>query len=1031
MPDIFDQRANKSTDIFEQRAKSPEKDIFDKRAKKVTTKRQPINPVLRAAPESGFVEGLKESSLGRLLGKPVTRPSLISPRSEKFRFKAGAFAGDIPAMAAGGALGLLAGGPVGGAAVGGAGAFMFPELIKQLRSYVDKAPKEGLLEKIGDIADIPLEVGKQGIVGALTGLAGRFAPLLKGSPVLAKLLKTKAGQEAVKGGAELATMTGAQAALSGEVPSAEDLIDNALLLGAYKAAGAGIGATRRLAGKKPIPRATPETAKAEIAKVKKTAKKLPFVEKFQKEQKHFDTLREVIGKKNERLVTTQEKWNKAFNKSDAKDKFTNKQYEDATYYAQKTPNPEVKGDNFKALRERVPESLRKVIDKDLNEHFKTTLKERNKNKYLKKVIPREAVVDRYLPGLYENPEKFNTVSAKVKTKDPFTSQKQFLNYHDALVEGGLKPRFKNIRKIINAYDQIVAKEFAAADMLEEIQKIEKDQGKNLVVAKNEGNGKEYAQAQKDGWVPFDDVMLRRLTKTGVVEKPSSSPALVSPELSNAIRGIFNKNAYKPGNPISKNFWKGYDALADTIRTGRVKLSFFHFVPLTESLAGAVGAKKTFGMRNIMKQGDALLNNIEFKKDAARSGLVTHKPLERWETSNRVANKMVDTAVKLLPEKVTTKAQNSVFNKGLNKYIDSQKFLFEKFHPRIKMVSWKNYVDTAIDQAVSEGKPPSEAQVKQIKNKMADLVNNQFGGQNWEIQRMFNNPEYKNWLRRVIAYPDWTTSAIRQAAGAFSGGLKGQTARRYWLRFGINTLMVHGALKFLNGGFRTAKDGKGFAGVTWDKKKAERELVSPDPLEWYKFPLPDADFNVAGIKFNPGRTASKEWKEVGERTYTHFGKQALEIKDWFKNPLRTFFTKSNPIISMAWKQGAGSTPSADDRGGFPVRGKFKKGKFRPWDASEKGTGARLVSRAASLAAEPIPFSVRALKQFGPAAFLTTGLGSVPISKGTTKFKSIPALEKAFKKNDIKMVNRIRAALKDNGWTDKQIKLVVNKARRDAK
>jgi len=1042
-------------DLFQERSaiyKQPTKDIFDEQASSYATEEQEeqestIGKVLKHIPkplgmpelsgsiDGNLIEGLKASAIGQMLGFNAQYPAGDASLGESLKFKAGALSGDIPAMSlgsvGGGALaGLLGAGPLGAAIGAGAGAFGLPELVKQIATYIKKPSGDTFVDKLGNIADIPIQTGKQALIGAATGGAGRLAPLLKFG-------NSKIGQEVIKSGAELAAMTGAGAAIEGELPSAREVAENALLLGGMKVAGAGAKGIERIIGKEGLPKSTPKQARAELDIFKERALELApkkvkaGIEKFKKEQPYFDVLRDVVGKKHERIVISQEKWNETFDKAQGKEPYTPKQLEDAIHYAQRNPNPEIANDSFQKLHERTPKSLRNLIDKDLREHFKTTLEERNKNPYLKSVVPREEVVQKYLPGLYENPEKFDSVSKKLRVKDPFTNQKEFLNYNEALIKGGLKPRYKDLRKIVQVYDEIVAKEFAAADMLENIQKIEKEQDRKLIVTKHDKA--EYINALHDGYERFDDHMLRRINKDGMSEHPTDAPALVAPEVASSLRGIFNKDAYKPGNKVSDRFWKGYDALADTIRTGRVKASFFHYVPLAESAAGALGGKKVFGMRGLMKQGESLIDNFEFRKDAARSGLVIHKPAERWETAQRVSSKMVDTAMKYLPEKVTTKAQESIFNKGLTKYINSQKYLFEKFHPRLKSVVWKNYVDGFIDKGIKEGKPPSPEQVIKIKKQMADRVNAEFGGQNWEIQRGFNNPEYRKWLKRVIAYPDWTTSAIKQAAGVLSGGLKGEQSRKYFLRVGLNTMLLHGTLKYLFGGFKKADPGDKLqvGGAAWSPKKAKEEITSPDPSEWYKFPLPDVPFNIAGIKFNPGREAPSEWKKVGSKLYTHSGKQFLEIKDWYKNPAVTFFNKSNPLLSMVYKQMMGRTPSKGDREGFAVRGKFSRGKFEPWDATKSGTGARAVSRIASIAEEPIPFSFKAAKQHGIASFVATGFGAVPISKGTTPYKAAPELEKAFKKNDTKMVNRIRAALKDNGYTERQINKVVGISRRKVK
>ena len=987
-------------------------------------------------------EGLKASALGQLLGYKPQHPTMNASMPESLAFKAGALGGDVPTMSAGSVLGgalagLLGGGPLGAALGAGAGSFGLPEFIKQLSSYVRKEPKkdESLVDKLGSILDIGLQTGKQAIIGAATGGAGRLFPLLKLIPGLSKVAGTRVGQGLIKGGTELAAMTGTQAALEGELPSVREVAENAMLLGAMKGAGAGVRGAKKLLGKEVLPKATAETARTELDIFKKRALELApkvvgeRVERFKKQQPYFDLLRKHIGEKNKRIVDSQFKWRETAEKAQGKTPFTPKQLEEAINYRQKTGNPTVEGDTFEKLKERIPESLKKIVDKDIDSHFKKTLTEINKHPYLRNINPREGLAERYIPGMYENPEKFTQVYDKVAKdlgfKNPFADMKSFIDYNEAFKKAGLVPRYKNIFELMEGYDRSVAKMVAGADLLSEIPKFEKAQDSRLIVTSNDPDA--YQEAKASGYIPFDDFILRRYSQDGkLAKRPTVSQALVAPEFADAIKGVFTSKAPMP----ESKFWKTYDTLGDMARFGRVKLSFFHYVPLTESSAGALGLKKALGFRSLAKQGYELRSNQKFMTDAERHGLIIHKPVERYQRIQKIGERMVDAAIKYLPEKVITKAQNNLVAKGINKLAASQKYLFEQYHPNLKAVTWKEFTDKAFSKMISEGNPPTEAQRTQVKNEMADLVNSMYGGQNWDIQRTFNDKNYRKWLRRVIAYPDWTTSAIRQAAGAFSGGLKGEVSRKYWLKFGINSLLAHGALQFIFGGMKQTDKDKSVSGIRWDPVKALNTVIDPDPIEWYKFPLPDVPVKIAGMEFNPGREAATEWKKTGSKIYSHFGKQALEIKGWGQHPLRTLFNKSNPIISTIWKQVLDTTPA--DRENFTVRGKWKKGERdrMPWDATEPYTASRLVSRLASVIEDVSPFAMRTLFDKGVAPYVATGLGSVPISKGTTPYKAAPILESAFKKKDIDKVNRIRKALRENGYTEKQIKAAVNSARRRA-
>lgn len=201
-----------------------------------------------------FMQGLKGSSGGLIsdllagTGKADRILPEHAPFATRLAFNAGTMAGDIPAMvlgqiggsfvgssigavagaAAGGPEGAAAGAALGGAVGGGAGAFALPEAIKQ--TYVEALTK-GEVTGPGDFAQrfgaVLWNTGKQAAVGALTVGAGKAAEAV--TPITASALAAFG----VKTGAELATLTTASAAMQGKLPTLEDAVDGAVLLGTF------------------------------------------------------------------------------------------------------------------------------------------------------------------------------------------------------------------------------------------------------------------------------------------------------------------------------------------------------------------------------------------------------------------------------------------------------------------------------------------------------------------------------------------------------------------------------------------------------------------------------------------------------------------------------------------------------------------------------------------------------------------------------------------------------------------------------
>jgi len=997
MPDMFANAA----------AKYKSRKMFSDAAAKYKEASPDVTSQRKSKQQPGFWSGIKGSSSGQIFGGEPEELSEDASLFDRLAFKAGGLVGDIPAMAIGG---LVTGGM--------GGQFAAPELIKQIAGYIKKPSSGTVLGGLSDLIQIPYETGKQAVVGKVAGLLGGLAGAGKIIPATSKLMQSKVGRGAVSSGAELLGMTGAQSAMEGEMPGMRDLAENALLLGAMK----GVAPLAKFGAKKLGVKEISSRMKKSIMELEPVKKHVvkpieKIVEKFNKSKPFYDMVRKNLGEKDARIIKNQMKWRKAVEKTPGAKDITKTQLEDAIYYAQKTKNPFLEGDTFEKLSGRVGEPLRRIVDKQIRPHMEGTLKEVNKQLYTKKINPREGLAEKYMPGMYENSEKFPSIEQKVskqmKFKNPFADPKTFLDYNEAWIKAGLKPRFKNIFELVDSFDQVNAKNIAGSNLLTEISKSEKSSGDRLIVTSRDPI--DYHQAKAQGYVPFEDMTLRGYTPEGKLVRPTVKPALVAPEVAGAIQGIFSKEAYKPTNKIVKALRN----LSDVYRLGRVRLSYFHYVPLTESSSGALGVKKAFGFRDIAKKGSQLRGSEVFMEDAARHGLKISEPVERFQSAMKTTDKLVSLSEKYMP--TFTKGARSKYNlhaRAISAFARSQDYMFKHYHPNLKAVTYSDFVARALEKATKEGKSLSKGEIYKLKTGMADVVNNMYGGQNWNMQRVFNSQKGQAWLRDLIAYPDWTTSAIKQAANAFAPGLKGEASRKYWMRFGINYLATHGLLKFLSGTIKKDKNGWSI-----DPARGLKEIMSPDPLSWYKFPLPDIDIKIGGYNFNPGRD------ERGRRLHSHLGKQALEIKDWVYHPFTTYFGKANPLIQEAYKQLTGRTPGKDTD--YTVRGKRKGGEFVPFDATRPGTPKRVASRALAAAEGLMPFSIGTAAARGAGPFIATGLGAIPISVGTTLTKAKPELEKAFRKKDVKMVNRIRKALKENGFKYKQIRSVVNAAKRETK
>lgn len=979
MPDI---RNKKSLVKLSDR---PSKDVFDS-----------IPDTEEPGILGSFRSGLKGGALGTLLGyqrgKKESPPSFFEGLLES----SGELVSDFPAMFAGG----IAGAP-GGPVASTAAAFAAPTLIKEIanewRSF-EKTGKDLSLESfMQHLGKVGLETGKSSLIGAATGGIGKLMPILSKIPGISKLFAKSPATKAISQGAlELGALTGASSALEGELPTKEQLARNALLLGGAKAVGAGIGKGGELISKvSPKLSGLVGTAKTKIESYKKSR---------EQSKEYFNKLKDYVSEKDVKGVESQFKWKRALDSAEIEGKFTPKTREEMIYYRQKTGNPFVEGDSYEALSKRMPDSAKKFVDNVVDKHLKESLRNWNEDLKTRNIAPRDALEDIYLPGMYEyDPEAQAKIDKSLKVKNPFANQKQFLSYNEALTKAGLKPKHKDIIGLMKNFDETMNKVKSNVKLLDEIKTLESDTGQNVIVRSDDYNA--YQKAKADGYKPFYDPILRRVKENGKWVE-SSKPALVKPEFAEAFQGVFQGEPSKPTS-FALN---ALDKARDEIRFFRVKFSPFHYGALTESAVGSLGLK---GLRfpTIAKEGNQLRSNEAFMKKAAESGLKIAGTLEGYEKGFTLIDKGLDS--------LSNKIDSPIGKKAINLISGGSSYLFETFHPNLKAVTFQDFSNRELSKLAKSKGPLSKAETLKVNRDMGSLVNDIYGGQQWETQKIFNNPKNLKWLRRAIAYPDWTTSALRQAGSVFGKGVRGNAARRYWLKYGVMFATTHGLLKWFNSGWKNNEEGK----VVFDVNKANKGITESDPSKWYQFPLPDFNVNIGGTKYNMGRDSD------GKKLYGHIGKQMLEIGKWFREPFNSLFGKSNPLIQMAYKQITGGTPFGEKT--WTARSKWSEGEQKPWDATNPWTLDRAKSRTKELFSDLMPFSVNTLNQRGIAPLLGSGLGVAAVSRGLNTFTAVPHIKKAIINNDDKLLSRIKTSLRENKIKPSSIQTVITRSRNELK
>lgn len=182
-----------------------------------------------------IIYGLKASSGGlAYTGQaPDMQMSESAPISQRIGAMVGGVVGDLPAMVAGGLAGSFVSPGLGTAA----GAFAAPMALRDALMEAYSNGHAASWEGAWEVAKAALTGGGKGaIIGLATAGAGKYvAPLFK--PL------GKAAEVAGTFGTELTALTTTSAALEGRMPTAQDFLDNGILLAGMKGA---VGAAKGL-----------------------------------------------------------------------------------------------------------------------------------------------------------------------------------------------------------------------------------------------------------------------------------------------------------------------------------------------------------------------------------------------------------------------------------------------------------------------------------------------------------------------------------------------------------------------------------------------------------------------------------------------------------------------------------------------------------------------------------------------------------------------------------------------------------------
>lgn len=564
-------------------------------------------------------------------------------------------------------------------------------------------------------------------------------------------------------------------------------------------------------------------------------------------------------------------------------------------------------------------------------------------KFLEQNLDEVGFRENYVNHIWDIPRAKQTAAiSRFITKNPFTKQRTI----PTLAEGikmGLKPKTTDISELLRIYDVYKHSTVANTKFVRGLNKLTDDTGQKLIQRIDK------APAE---WKTIDHPALKRAIGIPITKGKMLLPKIpvkVHPEIAKEVEVVL-------GKPFSGRAVRALDTIYAFTKKAALSLSFFHHIALTESAISAGVGRKAFRLWNPVKIYNALkkgkyqiFKDIPLTKDALRHqlqlGALPDVQRHRVHQAFQAAERRL--------KKVPILGKTAKLARGANELWD--KALWDYYHNGLKIQTYESWVQDSIKKF--PGKP-----VNQIKDDIARLVNDTFGGQVWE--NLMVTPKMQQILHWMLLSPDWTLSTLRQAAAPLVKGVRGMQGRKFWLRAG---LYFYGGANILN--YVNTKRYTGEGKYMWENDPKHKTLIF--------------------IGFD----------ESGQKKYLRFGKQFREIFEWVGNPLKKFAGKLAPVTREAITQLVGYTPT---------------GWKTEFAGKELFDVKALEARAKELLGLGLPYSISTItrsKNILGIAF--------PISKGLSWYEGRELMMDAIDKQDKDYLAEIWRALLENNVDAKKV------------
>tara|TARA_R110001606_G_scaffold173757_3_gene320191 strand:+ start:267 stop:6890 length:6624 start_codon:yes stop_codon:yes gene_type:complete len=570
-------------------------------------------------------------------------------------------------------------------------------------------------------------------------------------------------------------------------------------------------------------------------------------------------------------------------------------------------------------------------------------------------LSNKAIKD-YVTHIWDVPSnKKSDVVQWFTTHNKFTEKRYIETLMEGIEDYDLKPKYTDINDIFNIYSSIANNSLANKQFVVDIRKLNVN-GNALIATQ---------QHAPDGWLEIHHPAMKNPFTKAYYK--------VHPDIVEPLKVVLGNRIEFEG--AAGQIQSSYEALNGALKQLQLAVSLFHNVALSETAMPIVNYRDLPKMLGVMLKtpwkGFIKMESDVFKNQDMAIDYIRHGG--QMGASADIPVQQISSALKTLESKFRDTPIAGQATKLINSFYERWNFaLWDYLHDHFKLYAYESLVSRYKGNDIDT-----------YKYEVAQLVNDTFGGQNWDV--LMVNPQTIQFMSWFLLSPDWTVSTMRQALAPTGLGsalktpegkkLRKKMGRRFWL----NAMIYFGAgINILN---------------ILNRKKDMEEYPEyyPDKEDWGFW-----DYTMFGNTIgSQTRLFMGRYRDGSER-YLRWGKQFREFPELiyddtgFNFPqaaLKKLGSKTAPIVQTISQIFTGKSPSGFDN----------------YDLKDKKGVEFVYGLTKTIMKTPLPFSTQSMLDKTKEWNLSDI--AVPSSRGMTARKAGDLMEIALGQNDLEMMRQI--------------------------